>query len=684
MQLVKLVNNKLEMKLDSFSLELGDDQEDYNIRREKYHGRKRTGVPCFPKSVGRHKNGLILKKRLWSIAAIVVICCVTIGIVFSREKNNHHSPTKDVVTVLVVNCNGLCLNEIIADECPKDDDDLSKLEPCDVSEINSLCIIPGDNSCPITKGTQKCQSEFYIYRKKRCPIDEPWITSHYGHEYYVETELFNWESHRLRAVQSKASLASFHSQDEMNFIMSMVLEANLDQAYIGGIRRGIILDPYNNGSADYWKWIDDTPWNFTAWETGQPNGGHSIFNTAHKTVAVIRNFQMYDELSTLNLPAVYKRPITDHSTVSITHLAQTLGGFHTCAFQKSHLYCWGYNYYYQLGFKTRVNHTQETLPTNVPFDASENSHIKQLALGYHHSCVLLYDGTLNCWGSNSAGQVGISTIIKKSLSTPIVVNSQSYVTQIATGRSHSCAVLHDKYLKCWGFNYKGQLGDGTTFESSDPVTVNVGTNRHVTQIALGDSHTCALLDDGSLMCWGLNDSGQLGDGTRIDRFHPTRVDVASVTQVAVGGFHTCAILDDHTLKCWGHNHNGQVGDGTSNQQGTSTPTTINVGSGRYVTKVALGGSHTCAILDDGSLKCWGDNKYGQLGDGTNQGKSKPGDTVDVGIDRKVIQIALGKYHSCAVLDNESLICWGWNYYGQLGDGTDANVNKPSSEKEIVF
>ena len=634
--------------------EAGDNREDYNIRREKYHGKKTKNVLCIPKSIFMYNNGSIRKERCWSIVASIVIGCITIGIVFSTNGKtyHHHPPTEAVRTA--VNCNDLCLNAIMEEECPQimnNNDAVSKLKLCDVSEINNVCIIPemNDADCPVNKNKQtpKCGTEFYIYHKIRCPIDEPWITSHYGYEYYIETELFNWASHRSRAVQVKASLASFHSQDEMNFMMSMLLEVNLIRAFVGGIRRGITQDPYTNGTADYWKWSDNTPWNFTAWDTGQPTGAHSIFESERRSVVIIQNFQMYDELSTVKLPAVYKRPMSDHSVLSTTQLAQTLGGFHTCAFQRNHLYCWGYNYYYQLGFKMRVNHTQETVPRDVSYNPLGSSHIKQLALGFHHSCVLLYDGTLKCWGSNSAGQIGIPTSTKQTLSTLLDVNSQSYVTKIALGRSHSCAVLHDRSLKCWGFNYKGQLGDGTTIESSDPITVNVGLNRHVTQVALGDSHTCAVLDNGTLVCWGLNDSGQLGDGTRIDHLKPrnlVRVGLRrSVTQVALGGFHTCAILDDKSLKCWGHNHNGQIGDGSIASQGISIPTTINVGDGRYATRVALGGSHTCAILDDGSLKCWGDKKYGQLGDGTNDDKSSPGDIVDVGIGRKVVQIAFGKY-----------------------------------------
>ena len=170
---------------------------------------------------------------------------------------------------------------------------------------------------------------------------------------------------------------------------------------------------------------------------------------------------------------------------------------------------------------------------------------------------------------------------------------------------------------CWGYNNNGRLGDGTTTTSSTPVAVSLPAGRTATALALGDWHSCAILDDGSAMCWGYNAFGQLGDGTTTDSNIPVAVNLPAgrtATALAVGGYHSCAILDDGSAMCWGYNFYGQLGDGTTTY--SSTPVAVILPAGRTATALALGGAHSCAILDDASTMCWGYNNYGQLGDGT--------------------------------------------------------------------
>ncbi|MCK5688830.1 RCC1 repeat-containing protein, partial [Myxococcota bacterium] len=230
---------------------------------------------------------------------------------------------------------------------------------------------------------------------------------------------------------------------------------------------------------------------------------------------------------------------------------------------------------------------------------------------------------------------------------------------------HSCALLSAGTVKCWGANGDGQLGNGAA--NTDEVTpVDVSGLSDVAAIVAGYHHNCALLNSGAVKCWGDNYSGQLGDGGT-NPLESTPVDVsglANVIAITAGGSHSCALLDTGAVKCWGSDYYGQLGDSGYNTDST-TPVDV-VGLSGTVTAITAGFVHTCALLDTGAMKCWGGNDYGQLGNGeVLLEEISPGNVA--GIASGVTAIAAGEHHSCALFNTGAMKCWGNDNYGQLGD-----------------
>lgn len=245
---------------------------------------------------------------------------------------------------------------------------------------------------------------------------------------------------------------------------------------------------------------------------------------------------------------------------------------------------------------------------------------------------------------------------------------------IAAGAAHSCAIRPDTTIQCWGRNQYGQLGNGSTANSSLPVTV-VGITGAV-MVTAGDYHTCAVLDNTSVRCWGNNASGQLGIASTSAQPIPVPVPgLVDVDSISGGGSHTCASFSNKTARCWGANTYGQLGNG--NTTSSPTPTAVRASS---ASKLVLGGiveieagkSSTCARLESGGVRCWGRNHYGQLGDGTTTQRLYPTAVLNV---TSAMDLALGDYHACAALGNGRARCWGFNLNGQLGDGTQ--VGRPT-------
>ena len=294
------------------------------------------------------------------------------------------------------------------------------------------------------------------------------------------------------------------------------------------------------------------------------------------------------------------------------------------------------------------------------------------------TCALTSAGGAVCWGWNYYGQVGDGTKTDRPTPTP-VTGLSSGVLAVATGNSHACALMSGGGVVCWGSNNVGQLGDGTTTDRLAPTPVT-DLSSGVLAITVGTSHTCALTTGGAALCWGNNYYGRLGDGTTTNRPTPTPVSGLSsdVASIAAGAAHTCAVTTGGAAKCWGANSSGQLGDATTTDRLTPTPVT---GLSIDAASIAAGGSHTCALTTSGAAKCWGYNYAGQIGDATTTNRLTP--TPVSGLSIGVLSVAAGQAHTCAVTSGGAASCWGQNEYGAVGDGTttnriDADAGRPGS------
>ncbi len=309
-----------------------------------------------------------------------------------------------------------------------------------------------------------------------------------------------------------------------------------------------------------------------------------------------------------------------------------------------------------------------------------------LAVGEGDACVLL-DGAVKCWGRNIWGSLGDGTGQDRSVAVP-VIGLPAGVVAISAGAAHTCALLPQGSVKCWGYNFYGQLGNGESGNAVQnifsPVPIDVIGLSGAVAISAGSGHVCAVTSSNGLKCWGDNAFGQLGDGTTTLRDRP--VDViglsSGVTAVAAGGNFTCALTDAGAVKCWGSNAQGQLGATTSEQCGSplyrppcsATPLDV-TGLDSDVAAITAGGQqHICALTREGVMKCWGSNLAGELGTtasatcaGAEPCSNAPR-TVNA-LEAGVVAIGLGSNHTCAITSSGGAKCWGDNTAGQLGDGT---------------
>ncbi|MDR5655331.1 putative Ig domain-containing protein [Ruixingdingia sedimenti] len=342
----------------------------------------------------------------------------------------------------------------------------------------------------------------------------------------------------------------------------------------------------------------------------------------------------------------------------------SVGNLHACAVMTDGgVKCWGDGAY----GKTGQGSTDDiTVPTNV---TTLGKNIRQVSAGGSHTCAVLTDDTAKCWGSGVYGQLGNDT--KTTSYVPVIVSNLSNVDKIIAGAIHTCATLKSGGVKCWG--NAGRVGDGSFSERTVPTSVS-DINEVVRSIAasLQDGHTCVATISGAVKCWGWNAYGQIGNGTKTDVHSPYTVSNLGAKAIAVATTEgsSCAILENGKIKCWGWNDSGRLGNGTTSN--SLTPVDVSGISG--ASAISGGQSHICAI-DSSRLKCWGSNSSGQLGIGTSITKSTTPVSV-VNLPENILTISAGTSSNCALVVSGGLKCWGNNSQGTVGDGTKVQKSSP--------
>jgi len=337
--------------------------------------------------------------------------------------------------------------------------------------------------------------------------------------------------------------------------------------------------------------------------------------------------------------------------------------------------CWEYNLNGQLGLGNTQN---QTSPKDVQ-SISLLSGVAAISAGTAHTCAISAAGEAHCWGLNTNGRLGNGDQIQQSIPVKVAATMGSVVS-ISAGDAHSCAVTAAGVAMCWGLNTTGRLGDGTATQRLTPVEVHVTSTEIVDNaqaIAAGFGHSCALLKTGRVMCWGRAELGQLGNGT-MPAESRLAVEVNGLTDaiaIAAGAHHTCVVTRGGVVKCWGYNNYGQLGAAANDKTNRAIPWEV---SGLTdAVAVTAGTNHTCAYTSDGTSKCWGYNQYGKLGDNTIVDKQVPAQVWNT--PTGTTAIAAGTNHTCAIVSGIAR-CWGYNGYGNLGTNTtgSGNVTQPQT------
>ena len=427
------------------------------------------------------------------------------------------------------------------------------------------------------------------------------------------------------------------------------------------------------------------------------------------------------------------KAMVDAKTVVDTKVAAN--GYHSCArTELGALKCWGHGGLGQLGTGSTANlgvSSGQMGDALSEVSVGSDRWVKSLALGDWHTCAVLDDGSLKCWGNNSHGQLGMGSDVPsiggealQMGDALLPVSIGEGVTDVVAGYQHTCALTDSGRVACFGDNSEGQLGlgdrDSRGLEGSDLSNVFVELDGRAVSLSAGPSHTCALLENGALKCWGNNLFGQLAlghsenQGDDPDEMGSDLEAVSigegrSLRQVAAGGAFTCGLDDLHQVRCWGRNENGILGGNWCQDSGAQAGlcndtrfifelpglgislshleqglALIDLGDDFSVRSISAGNGSACALSVEGRVKCWGENRYGQLGLGDTDSRGLVREQMGIALPvialgSSATEISVGSQHACAVLEDNRIRCWGHNKYGALGVGNTEDRGDEAGE-----
>lgn len=351
---------------------------------------------------------------------------------------------------------------------------------------------------------------------------------------------------------------------------------------------------------------------------------------------------------------IYNQPIRVGGSPSQEVSNFEIGRSHAClTTNNGDLKCWGNNSFGQLGDGT----------TNfyfIPVNVEGIKNVSKISIGENFTCVLK-EGIPYCWGQDDFYSLG-TPYAGPMRTAPGIVPDVTNASDISTGRGHTCTLLNDQTVKCWGRNDLGQIGMGSYFPASSPLTVQI---QDVKQLATGGDHVCAVKNDNTVWCWGNNSRGQLGQvrGVYQTSAVPMQVNIADVDKVTAGMNHSCALKFNGSMHCWGANDLGQLGNGTT----VDSDSPVGVQNSALITKLDAGyGNHTCGSDSNSILYCWGQNDRSQVGLPNSQPFSSS--PVQFNLAR-ASQVSVGGRTNCFQNLDKSLYCFGSNSFGLLGDGS---------------
>ena len=298
----------------------------------------------------------------------------------------------------------------------------------------------------------------------------------------------------------------------------------------------------------------------------------------------------------------------------------------------------------------------------------------QVAVSDTFTCAVVSDGTVRCWGSNLYGQLGLAGTGDRGV--PFLVPGRQNVRSVATGYGFTCTLLWTGQVDCWGVNFHGTLGcDSPAASDIGPLCTPYPSGSKVSELIAGGELPCARLEDGTVQCWGRNEYGQVGNGTNGHAFQPsTVINVANATAIASGVWRACAVIDNKTVKCWGNNVEGNLGNCTNENSDVGVPVYGIDGISSTAASVSLSSDHTCVLMGDASIRCFGMDDAGQLGDGGGGQSWCP--VISMYPTTPALSINVGDYFTCAQVGDDSVQCWGSGDHGELGDGFFGGSTSP--------